>query len=76
MKVEKGDAFLLFTDGIEEAKRMFRNSNFGIIKCAEPGMKEGDLHGNHYVGADNEEFGLNRIYDILSTVFRKSTYTL
>ena len=76
MIAEKGDAFLFFTDGIEEAKRMFRNSSFQQIVCNEPGLKEGELHGNHSVGAGNEEFGNKRLYDILNAVFNKSTYKL
>ncbi|MDX9802365.1 MAG: SpoIIE family protein phosphatase, partial [Spirochaetia bacterium] len=76
MKLENGDALILFTDGVEEAKRVFRNSNFEPVICEEPGMKEGDLHGNHYVSAGDEEFGLSRIYDIVNAVFSRGTYTL
>ncbi len=76
MKLEKNDALLLFTDGVEEAKRKFRNSNFELINCAEPGMKDGDLHGNHYVSAGDEEFGLPRIYDLLNALYSRSIYTL
>ncbi len=75
-RLEKGDALLLFTDGVEEAKRMFRNSKFEHITCAEPGMKDGDLHGNHYVSAGDEELGISRIYDIINAVFNKATYKL
>ncbi|MCL2792391.1 MAG: SpoIIE family protein phosphatase [Spirochaetaceae bacterium] len=76
MKVDKGDAFLLFTDGIEESKRMFRNKKFKEIICSEPGLKEGEMHGNHSVGAGSEELGINRVYDILNAVFSKSIYRL
>lgn len=76
MKLERGDALLLFTDGVEEGKRMFRDIDFNLITCAEPGLKDGDLHGNHYVSAGDEEFGISRIYDILNALFAKSTYTL
>ncbi|MCL2294999.1 MAG: SpoIIE family protein phosphatase [Spirochaetes bacterium] len=82
MKVEKGDAFILFTDGIEESKRMFRDSNFQLIKCTgsvttndKTDIKKLE-HGNHYVGSGDEEFGLSRVYDVLNAVFRKSTYRL
>ena len=75
-RLEKGDALLLFTDGVEEAKRAFRNSKFEHITCAEPGMKDGDLHGNHYVSAGDEELGISRIYDIINAVFNKATYKL
>ena len=76
MKLERGDAFLFFTDGIEEAKRTFRNTNFEQIVCNETGLKKGELHGNHAVGTENEEFGNARVYDILNAVFSKSTYKL
>jgi hypothetical protein len=55
---------------------MFRDSNFQLIKCQEPGLKDGELHGNHYVTAGDEEFGIPRVYDILNSVFHKSTYKL
>ena len=76
MQVERGDAFLFFTDGIEESKRMFRNSKFEQIICTEPGLKEGESHGNHSIGAGNEELGIKRLYDVLNAVFSKSTYKL
>ena len=76
ISLAKGDALMLFTDGVEEAKRNFRNEKFELVKCAEPGMKEGELHGNHYVTAGDEEFGLPRIYDLVNAVFAGTSFTL
>ena len=130
-KMKKGDELFLFTDGIEESKRHFRNEKFEVVGCTEPGLNEGDPHfyfiegewkisgktielrkeremnpttkkeelvcnyyidgvrqtdlknhdnpnfqGEHLYLADNEEFGLKRIDDILNAVATKSYYTL
>jgi len=71
-----GDIMLLFTDGLEEAQRFFRDENFKPAVCAEPGIAEGELHDNHQVGTDNEEFGLPRVYDIVNALMGRGSYTL
>ncbi len=70
------DRYFLFTDGIEEAQRRFRNSRFEVITCNEPGLEQGELHDTHPVGNDNEELGIPRIQDIINTFYRKGTYRL
>ncbi len=80
-KVEKlnlkhGDVLFLYTDGIEEAKRFFRDSNFQVVKCAEPGMSEGEIHVNHKVGEDSEQMEPERVQAIIEAVFAKSQYKL
>jgi hypothetical protein len=37
--LDHGDTLFLFTDGIEEAKRNFRDSSFKQIVCDEPGIR-------------------------------------
>ncbi|MFP4363353.1 MAG: SpoIIE family protein phosphatase [Spirochaetia bacterium] len=74
--MKTGDIMLLFTDGMEEAKRYFRNQNFQQIACNEPGMEEGDLHGTHYVGAGDEELSLDRMHAISDAVMHKTKYQL
>jgi hypothetical protein len=80
-KVEKttlkpGDVLFLYTDGIEEATRKFRDSTFSVVKCAEPAMKEGDIHGNHKVGQESEQMEPERVRAIIEAVFAGKTYTL
>ncbi|HDQ14471.1 MAG TPA: HAMP domain-containing protein [Sediminispirochaeta sp.] len=71
-----GDMLLLFTDGLEEAQRHFRDENFEITTCQEKGLAEGELHDTHALGTDNEELGIPRIYDIVNTLVAGGTYRL
>ncbi len=75
-KLKKDDCMLLFTDGIEEAKRIFRDENFNHIVCREPGLKEGELHITHPVGSGDEELGITRIYEIVDAVFNRTMFSL
>ena len=75
-QLEKDDLLLLFTDGVEEAQRVFRDSNFSRIKCEEPGLKEGDLHDTHPFGNETEELGIPRIQEIVGAVFNRGQYKL
>ncbi len=75
-QLDKGDLLLLFTDGVEEAQRFFRDSNFNKIKCEEPGLKEGELHDTHPLGNENEELGIPRLKEIVNAVFAGRRYNL
>lgn len=75
-KIQKGDVLFLYTDGTDEAKRMFRTPDLKIYTCSEEGLKEGDEHGNHSVGQDNEELGADRVHEIIESVFARKKYTL
>jgi methyl-accepting chemotaxis protein len=76
-QLQAGDTVFLFTDGIEEAKRTFRNERFEPIICDEPGLEENAEHGGtHLKGADNEELGQIRIYDIINAVFNRQSFRL
>ncbi len=72
----RGDVLFLYTDGIEEATRKFRDGSFNVTKCREPGMKEGDTHGNHKVGQESEQLEPERIKAIIEAVFAGTEYTL
>jgi hypothetical protein len=74
MTFDHGDILLLYTDGIEEAKRKFRNSEFREIVCTEGG--EGTPHGNHLAGQGNEEMGPGRVRRIIDAVMNREIYTL
>jgi hypothetical protein len=76
-KLEKGDILFLFTDGIEEAQRVFRDGTFAPTICSEPGLKEGESHGGtHNWGKSVEELGMKRVYSIIEAVCGRSSFTL
>jgi hypothetical protein len=76
LQLKHGDVLFLYTDGIEEATRKFRNVQFEVMKCAEPGMKDGDIHGNHKVGEESEQIEPERVQAIIEAVFAKQVYSL
>nr|AGS53328.1 FIG01187070: hypothetical protein [uncultured bacterium contig00014] len=71
LTLDHGDMLLLYTDGIEESKRKFRNAKFEEIKCGE-----GTPHENHVAGQSAEELGSERVEDIINAVMNKQVYTL
>jgi hypothetical protein len=71
-----GDVLFLYTDGIEEAKRMFRGNDLKIHACAEPGLEKDTPHGSHSVGQDNEEMGPERVNAIIEAVFDRKEFSL
>ncbi|MDR3325235.1 MAG: SpoIIE family protein phosphatase [Spirochaetaceae bacterium] len=74
-KLDPGDILLLYTDGIEEAKRKFRDATFAEIVCAEGGAPDSP-HGNHVAGQDSEELGADRVEAIGNAVMNKKEYVL
>jgi hypothetical protein len=73
----RGDTLFLFTDGIEEAQRTFRNSQFQAVTCQEPGLADNEEHGGtHSKGSGKEELGIPRIYQIIDSVFNRKRYRL
>jgi serine phosphatase RsbU (regulator of sigma subunit) len=76
MTLDHGDILFLYTDGIEEAKRQFRDSSFNEIICSEGGAPLNTPHGNHQVGQGNEELGKGRVEDIINAVMNRRTYSL
>jgi serine phosphatase RsbU (regulator of sigma subunit) len=74
VNVDRGDILLLYTDGIEEAKRKFRDAAFEEILCTE-GEKD-TPHETHTVGQGDEEMGAERVQAIINAVMNKQVYTL
>jgi HAMP domain-containing protein len=72
--IDKGDILMLYTDGIEEAKRRFRDSNFKEILCSEGPVDT--PHGNHLCGQADEEMGPDRVEEIINAVMARQVYTL
>jgi len=76
-KLKKSDTIFLFTDGLDEAKRRFRDSEYKSIVCEEASLKDGETHeATHTKGSDNEELGMKRIEAVIQAVFNKDVYTL
>jgi hypothetical protein len=76
MAFNKGDILLLYTDGVEEAKRLFRNEAFEITECHEGGAPRDTPHGTHVVGQDGEEIGADRQVDIINAAMNRGSYKL
>jgi serine phosphatase RsbU (regulator of sigma subunit) len=76
LTIDHGDMLLLYTDGIEEAKRKFRDSGFNEILCAEGDAPTDTPHANHVVGQADEEMGADRVEAIINAVMNKQVYTL
>ncbi|MDR1419233.1 MAG: SpoIIE family protein phosphatase [Treponema sp.] len=76
MTVDHGDILFLFTDGIEEAKRKFRDGDFREIICTEGGAPNDTPHENHVVGQGDEEMGPDRVQAIINAVMNRDVYTL
>lgn len=71
-QLEKGDVLFLYTDGIEESKRFFRDSEFEVMNV----VKESNIPGGGEECIDNEELGMERVHRIIEAVFSKQKYIL
>ncbi len=76
LHLDKDDVLFLYTDGIEEAKRLFRDKDYNIVLCQEEGLTEGDVHGHHAFGMDGEEMAPERVNAIIEAVFARTTYKI
>ncbi|MCL2834635.1 MAG: SpoIIE family protein phosphatase [Treponema sp.] len=74
IEMDHGDVLMLYTDGIEEAKRKFRDSAFKEITCTEGPVDT--PHENHSSGQDGEEMGQERVAAIVNAVMNRQVYTL
>ncbi len=74
-QMDHGDVLFLFTDGIEEAQRHFRDSELKIFECADK-EHEGDKDSTHKDGQKFEELGIPRIHKILPAVLNRGKYDL
>ncbi len=74
--LNSGDVLFLYTDGIEEAKRLFRDELLRPIVCEEPGLAQDEEHETHTVGQDGEELGKERVCKIIESVFTRKPYSL
>ena len=76
IKLKKDDVLFLYTDGIEESTRFFRNADFEVIACDEPNLKEGEIHETHKKGEKSEQMEPKRVQDVIEAVLNKRKYVL
>ncbi|GHV93035.1 hypothetical protein AGMMS50268_35380 [Spirochaetia bacterium] len=76
LTIDPGDILLLYTDGIEEAKRRFRDHEFKEILCTHGDAAKDSPHENHSVGQGDEEMGADRVQAIINAVMNNHVYTL
>ena len=76
IKLKPNDVLFLYTDGIEESTRFFRNADFEVIACDEPNLKDGEVHGTHKKGEQSEQMEPTRVQDIIESVLNKKKYVL
>jgi len=74
LTIDKGDILLLYTDGIEEAKRRFRSNDFKEITCTAGPVDT--PHENHLCGQADEEMSPERVEAIINAVMAREVYTL
>ena len=73
------DSLLLYTDGIEENGRILRTPDFAAVlkpKTDSNGQQIYDEYGNPEYEAEKEEFGEERVKQIVEAVFKKQVYIL
>lgn len=75
-RLNKGDVLFLYTDGIEESTRKFRDQNFNVVKCEETVDVKDGVHANHKVGSESEQMENDRIQEIIEAVLNKQKYVL
>jgi methyl-accepting chemotaxis protein len=74
--VDRGDMLLLFTDGLEEAKRLLRGQDWKKFTVTQEMIDEGQVDERLSPDEDGEEFTIERIHTIVSAVERRETYKL
>lgn len=82
--LKKDDVLFLYTDGLEEAKRNFRDENYNLAVCNEiknkssnkSNLEKLDVYKNHNFGELYEELTSERVNNIIEAVYAKSKYTL
>jgi hypothetical protein len=74
LSLDHGDILLLYTDGIEESKRYFRDASYNVITCNDG--EESKPHGNHLVGQGSESMGAARVHGIVNAVMNRDVYRM
>ena len=75
-EIARGDVLLLFTDGLEEAKRLLRDDAWRTTVVSEDHKTRGLVPDDFQIGQDGEEFTNQRIHDIIAAVQSRGSYRL
>lgn len=75
-QLEPGDELMLFTDGLEEAKRHFRNTDGTLKQVTQEDIDEGNLPEDIIPNTNSEEFGLTRLTALINTVKQGGVFHL
>lgn len=76
MKLAVGDVMLLFTDGMEEAKRTFRDKSFRAHTVTAEDLESGRYPESVPEGSEDEEFGIPRIHAVIQAAQNRKKYYL
>jgi HAMP domain-containing protein len=71
-----GDILLLFTDGLEEAKRLLRDKDWNTFVVTQEMIDSGTVDEGLQVGEDGEELSNDRIHEIVQAVTNRGRYEL
>ncbi|MFW5828062.1 MAG: SpoIIE family protein phosphatase, partial [Alkalispirochaeta sp.] len=74
--VDRGDMLLLFTDGLEEAKRLLRGRDWQRFTVTQEMIDQGTVDERLSPDEDGEEFTIERVHQIVSAVESRGTYKL
>ena len=76
LPLKAGDFVLFYTDGVEEAKRILRDSNYKVRPITEEDLKKGLVPEDLKPGTEDEMMGPERNQEIIGTVMAKKQFTL
>lgn len=75
-RLKSGDILLLFTDGVEEAKRLLRDTAYQHWVISQEDIDNGRAPQGVAVNVGDEEFSIERIHTLINAVQRKATFRL
>lgn len=73
LPLKKEDIMFLFSDGIPESKRVIRDNSFNPATVTEENYGE---IPDEVIDGTEEEFGMQRVKDVIEAVMNKGRYTL
>ena len=76
LALNKGDVLLLFTDGMEESKRNFRDKEGAPYTLTTRDLESGTLPSDFTIETKSEEFSIARIHAIVESVIQQKIYHL
>jgi len=80
LKLNHGDVLYLYTDGIDEAERLVRDENYVVKQTVQEDVRVDPRTGketkNVQILDEKEQFGTERIREVIEAVNNKSKYVL